>query len=553
VKAIFHGPKMPDDASVPVQILYWAMTPIRLFKQRTAVNLIVSYVAMALITISLLLFAIIAMILWPQLGRWLNFEEVAIDSFLGEQARAYAQWLDPDRLEIAIDGDFDAVERANLTADLQDIVAAEVPGFDQPFQESFAFRVAHVAIVDLNGMVVASDDPEWIASGEPISEFSLDATRDVSARSITLRGDMDPTWGTLYSMAVTSERTSASYPVITDDGEVVGAIVLEGNPIRQVLGGESRIELLRYFALQFRQVVWFVTVPAIVVAIPFGVWRARSISKRLERMANAADAMAEGELDTRIPVKQRDEIGRMAERFNEMAATIENNERTRRAFISNVSHELRTPISIIQGTVERGLHYRERLDEEQEASLRVIQRESDMLGRMITDLFTMTRIGEQSLRLERKSLDLSVLANEAVGGIQNLAWTQSRVSIESLVPPDLPPVFADQTRIRQILNNLLYNALRHTPEGGLVVLQARSAGEMIEVSVSDTGRGIPEDEIDSVFERYFQAERGKRHDEGSGLGLGIVKQLVNVHGGEISVESRQGEGTTFRFTLPKAP
>ncbi|MDQ3653803.1 MAG: HAMP domain-containing histidine kinase [Chloroflexota bacterium] len=553
MSAILNGPRMPDDASVATQILYWVLTPVRLFRQRTAVNLVVSYVAMALITITLLLCAIVAMILWPRLGQLLQFEEVAIDGYLGEQARSYAQWLDPERLTVAIEGDLDPQASAQLDEDLQAIVAAEVPGFEGAFEESFAFRVAHVAILDMEGMVVASDDPEWITPGEPISEFNLKSTREVAARTVTLDGKVDPTWGSLYSLDVAMERTSASYPLIADDGQAVGVIVLEGNPIREVIGGDSRIELLRYFARQFREVIWYITIPAIVVAIPFGVWRARSISRRLERMAAAADAMAEGELDTRISIKQRDEIGRLAERFNEMAATIELNDRTRRAFISNVSHELRTPLSIIRGTVEHQLEHPEVLAQAQIASLTVIDRESAMLERMITDLFTLTRIGEQSLRLERKAFDLADLAGEVVGGIRDLAWSQSRVSVESLVAPDLPRVHADYFRVRQVLNNLLYNSLRHTPEGGLIVVQAKSAGSMVEVSVSDTGRGIPADEIEHVFERYYQAERGVRHDEGSGLGLSIVKQLVTAHGGEISVESREGEGTTFRFTLPQAP
>jgi signal transduction histidine kinase len=401
--------------------------------------------------------------------------------------------------------------------------------------------------------VIASDDPEWIAPGDPISEFTLDSTREVSARSLVLDGDTDPFWGGMYSMEVSHERTSAAYPLITEDGTNIGIIVLEGNPIRQVLGGQSRIELLRYFARQYRQFLWVVAIPAIVVAIPFGVWRARSISERLEKMASAADAMAEGDLETRIPVKQRDEIGRLAERFNEMAVTIETNDRMRRAFISNVSHELRTPISIIQGTVERQLEQPGQLNPADSRVYQLIQRESDMLGRMVNDLFTLTRLGEQNLRLDRKTLDFATLAQETVGGIRDLAWNQSRVSVESLVPPDLPPIFGDETRIRQILNNLLYNSLRHTPEGGLVVLQAKPQEAMILVSVSDTGRGIPEDEVDHVFDRYYQAERGRRHDEGSGLGLSIVKQLVEAHGGETSVESFVGQGTTFRFTLPQAP
>ena len=544
---------MPADASVAIQILYWAMTPVRLFRQRTAVNLVVSYVAMALMTITLLLCAVVAMILWPRLGQILDFEEVAIDAYLGEQARSYAQWLDPDRLAVAIDGDLPPADSAQLDADLRSIVAAEVPGFERPFEDGFAFRIAHVAVLDPEGRVVASDDPEWIAPGDPISLFPRMATRQVAARTLALDGELDPTWGTLYSLEVKMERTSASYPLIADDGEVTGVIVLEGNPIREVIGGESRVELLRYFARQYRDVIWYITVPAIVVAIPFGVWRSRSISRRLEGMAAAADAMAEGDLDTRILIRRRDEIGRLAERFNEMAATIESNERTRRAFISNVSHELRTPLSIIRGTVERQLALPDALGQVQRDSLAVIERESDMLERMITDLFTLTRIDEQGLRLERKAFGLADLAAEAVAGISGLAWSQSRVSVESLAPPDLPPVFADHVRVRQVLNNLLYNSLRHTPAGGLVVVHAKPVGTMIEVAVSDTGRGIPTGEIDHVFERYYQAEREGRHDDGSGLGLSIVKQLVIAHGGEITVESRAGEGTTFRFTLPQAP
>jgi signal transduction histidine kinase len=553
MKAILHGNRLPDDANVPQQILYIALTPLRLLKHRTAVNLTVSYVAMAVLTVSLMVLAIFSIIVWPRLGEWLNLEDVVVDVYLGEQSRSYGQWLNPDTLALTLQDDLDPLERGGLMRRMQMIVNAEVPGFDQPFNDSGTFRVNHVAILGLDGNVIISDDPTWASAGDTVSSFELPSTREVIARTLMLEGDNDPTWGTLYSLGVSMERTSASYPLITSEGEMIGVLVLEGNPIRQVLGVGTRGELLRYIGGQYRQVIWFITVPAILVAIPFGWWRSRSISKRLERLANAADAMAEGELTARSPVTKPDEIGRLAERFNEMAATIENNDRMRRAFISNVSHELRTPLSIIQGTVERQLERQETLTPDQREALQVLDRESDMLGRMIADLFTITRAGEQNLRLERRACDFAELAAEAVGGIAELAWSQSRVSIESLVPPDLPPVLIDPIRIRQVLNNLIYNALRHTPEGGLVVVQARPVGQMVEVSVSDTGRGIPGDEIGLVFERYYQAERGQRHDDGTGLGLSVVQQLVLAHGGDVSVESHPGEGTTFRFTLPEAP
>jgi signal transduction histidine kinase len=134
----------------------------------------------------------------------------------------------------------------------------------------------------------------------------------------------------------------------------------------------------------------------------------------------------------------------------------------------------------------------------------------------------------------------------------DLAWSQRKVRVESLVSADLSFVLADRTRVRQIINNLLYNSLRHTPEGGVIVVQGRQLPDFIELSISDTGMGISEAELHSVFDRFYQAERSQRDQEGSGLGLNIVRQLVEAHGGKISVESVVGQGTTFRFTLPIA-
>ncbi len=552
MKAVLTGNTLPADASVATQIVYWIMTPVRLFRQRTSVQLIASYVAVALITLVLFFATVVLTFFWEPLGRLLRIQDVTIDIVLGEQARAYAFWLGPDELGPQLAQGLTPAQQAELTDSLRRIANREVPGFDPPISDSHAFRLAYVAIVDQGGRIAASSDTGWIPPGSTIDGFENEATRAVTARSTELNGRLDPTWRTYYSLSVSHERTAAAYPLTMSDGQVAGWIVFEGNPITDVIGGATQRDFVQTIARSFLDVVWIFAIPALLVSIPVGIWRARSISRRLGRMANAADAMAEGHLETRIRVSRRDEIGRLAERFNEMAAQIETSDRVSRAFISNVSHELRTPVAIIQGTVERQMQHSKHLPQEQKSVLRVIQKESTMLARMISDLFTMTRIDEGSLRLERRALDIARIAEECVEGIRNLAWNQSRVSIESLVPPDLPPVFADETRVKQIINNLLYNALRHTPEGGLVVLQARPLGEMVQISTSDTGRGIPEEALPNVFERYFQAERGERHAEGTGLGLSIVKQLVEAHGGTISVESEVGQGTTFRFTLPQA-
>ncbi len=547
---LLNGPRLPDDSSIPYRLLYWLVTPLRLIRQRTAINLTVSYVAMAVVTAALLLGVLYAMIFWPPLGRWLGTDELAIDGALGEVTRAYGQWLDPDDVRDTLTDDPAAANLA-LTTRLNAIVSGAIPGFDS-FGTGGVPRIAHAAIVDPDGTILASDNLAWAAPGENISTFDRSTTREVAARSLMLQGQADPATSSLSSMAVLDDRTSAAYPLIDANGEVVAYLVLEGNPIWDVLGFSSRGDLLRSQAIEFIRLISIVAIPAIIVAIPFGWWRSRSISRRLEHLAGAADAMSEGELGTRVAVTKPDEIGRVSERFNEMASTIETNERMRRAFISNVSHELRTPLTIIQGTVERQMDFPAQSSDELKEALHLIQRESEMLERMVSDLFTVTRGQELGLRLDRKTFSFADLADEAVNGVQDLAWSQSRVAIESLVSSDLPPVHADPIRIRQVLNNLIYNALRHTPEGGLVVVQGAVTGPYLEVAISDTGNGIPDDELDLVFERYYQAERGARHDDSSGLGLSVVQQLVRAHGGNVAVTSTRGEGTTFRFTVPLA-
>src|SRR5690606_2489382 len=309
-----------------------------------------------------------------------------------------------------------------------------------------------------------------------------------------------------------------------------------------------RGEMFQDISIVFLQSLWIFAIPALIVAIPFGVWRTRSLTRRLQRLAGAAEAMANGYLHTRVRIQRRDEIGRLAESFNAMAEHIDRNDQSRRAFISNVSHELRTPVAIIKGTAERLLDRHADADPEISSGLQLIQHEGDMLVRLTDDLFTVARLEEHNLRLVRQPGHVHEIATEIISGISQLAWSQRKISVENLVSEELPPVMADPQRLRQMISNLIYNALRHTPEGGLVVVQARREGGWVEISISDTGLGMDEDTLANVFNRYYQAERNRRHGEGSGLGLGIVQQLVQAHGGTITAESRVNEGTTFRFT-----
>ena len=529
---------------------YGICTPFRLFRQRTAIQLVVSYVVAVLLAIFLLQATIILTLFWTPAAEVFHYEQVLLNPYLGENSRAYALWIGDEPLIAAIGGDRDAV--ATVSARLDQIVDGHVPGFEAPGTRfSGEPEVAHALVVNLDGEVVASSDERFAPPGEPVRAIGGGEFRHIVGRVLALDGQVDPDTGSLPEASAIGGRSVAAYPIIGEDGALHGVFVLEGPTLPDLLG-PARGAFIRQYALENAKQFWLFSIPALLVAIPFGVWRARSISKRLDRLASAADAFAEGQLETRVSVKRRDEIGRLGERFNEMGQRIASTDRSRRAFITNVSHDLRTPVSIIQGTAERMVEARDLGRPIDPAAIDVIQHETRMLAHLIDDLFTLARIEEHSLRLDLIAMSVPGVVHEAVTGMRELAWSQRKVTVESLVSPDLPLVHADPTRVRQVINNLLYNALRHTPEGGLIVVQAVQRGSMVEVAISDTGLGIPPDMLPNVFTRYYQAERSQRKVGGSGLGLSIVKQIVEEHGGTIVVESQVGQGTTFRFSLPVA-
>lgn len=529
----------------------WVTAPWRLFQERTSVQLIAGYVAVVLMVIMLFEITVVVAILWSPGSRLLSTGSYSIDPFLGERSSAVVQWLDPDRIDRAMpDNAASGLLRIELDRRLDQVVAGNIPGLDEVKPSTEDDGTGHAAIFDPNGRAIATSD-DWISQGETVADLPTEIQRNVAKRSLALAGSTDVQWNALYSMSGTDGATVAAHPVITSDGRWVGVFLMQGGTIADHLG-ESRGEVVREISLGFLQSLWIFAIPALIVAIPFGYWRARVMSRRLQRLAGAAEAMAAGNLHTRVRVTRKDEIGRLAESFNDMAAQIDQNDRARRAFISNVSHELRTPVSIIQGTTERLLTREKSPAPEMEQGLNVIQHEGRMLIRLIEDLFTIARIEEHNLRLVRSPLDVSSVVSEIVDGVRDLAWTQQKVSVESLVSQDLPRVLADRDRVRQIINNLVYNALRHTPEGGLVIIQAKERAHVVEIEVSDTGVGIDDEKLETIFSRYYQTEQSRRSGEGSGLGLAIVEQLVRAHGGEIHVTSKIGQGTTFRFTLPRA-
>lgn len=226
-------------------------------------------------------------------------------------------------------------------------------------------------------------------------------------------------------------------------------------------------------------------------------------------------------------------------------------ETTRREFVSNVSHELRTPLASIKAMVETLQDGA--LEEPRVARDFVgrIHKEIDRLNSLVGDLLELSRLERGQTDLRLSPLDLSRLAEDVRGQFQAQAEAKG-ISLEVALPDGLPPIVGEPDRLRQVMVNLLDNALKFTPEGGRIKVSASDKGQAIEVSVTDTGIGIPAEHLPHIFERFYKVDRSRR-DQGVGLGLAIAKHIVLAHGGEVRVESQEGRGSTFSFTVPKAP
>jgi signal transduction histidine kinase len=227
---------------------------------------------------------------------------------------------------------------------------------------------------------------------------------------------------------------------------------------------------------------------------------------------------------------------------------------SKRDLVANVSHELRTPLASIRGHLESLLMRGEAVDARGQADLAVIHREAERLGGLIDDLFTLSTAEAGALSLTPRPVALGDVVEEVAASFRSVARRERRVMVVAASQPDLPPALADRERVVQVLGNLLRNALRHTPEGGLISLRAEARDGRALVAVEDTGVGIPADELPHVFERFYRGDGARdRASGGAGLGLAIVRELVEAMGGTVAVESVVGEGSRFSFTLPLAP
>ncbi len=293
------------------------------------------------------------------------------------------------------------------------------------------------------------------------------------------------------------------------------------------------------------------------IAMALGYFLSSALTQRIQLLDHAARAIARGNLDVRIPSEGKDEVSVLALTFNGMAAQLQaaaqkqrEVETLRRDLIAWISHDLQTPLASIRAVIEALADGVVEDPETAQRYLRTAQKDIRSLSLLIDDLFQMAQLDAGGLALHREPGSLSDLISDTLESFSELAGRQG-VELEGQVNPEADPVLMDTERIGRVLNNLVGNALRHTPEGGSVKVCARREKGSVWVEVSDTGEGIQPEDLPYVFDRFYRGEKSRnRSTGGAGLGLAIARGIIEAHGGQISVDSLLGKGACFTFTLP---
>lgn len=287
-----------------------------------------------------------------------------------------------------------------------------------------------------------------------------------------------------------------------------------------------------------------IAVPVIALGFVFGLLAVlvRRVGGPVGDIVEAANRVAEGDFATRITEHGPPPVRVVARAFNSMAARLETQDRQRRHLLADIAHELRTPLSVVQGRLEGlldGVYARD------DARLSEVLDETRLLTRLVEDLRTLAHAESGMLALQKEPTDLVILIQDVVNSLSADAEIR-QVSVKIDASSDLPLALVDPLRIREVLVNLLSNALHHTPADGVVSIAAKTANDVYEITVADTGSGIAADELAKIFDRFYKGSASR----GSGLGLTIAQNLVTAHGGTMRAESKPGQGTSVTFTLP---
>lgn len=349
------------------------------------------------------------------------------------------------------------------------------------------------------------------------------------------------------------ETELAKGEAVLVDGEVIGRVIASGEP-------PEFSEREEYYLAGINRALFYSAIGAAAVALVLGILLARGLTRPLRELTIAIREMAKGKLGQQVPVRSEDEIGELAESFNQMSMDLFHAYEARRRMTADIAHDLRTPLTVLGGYLEAMQDDVLRPTPER---LETMNTEIQGLILLVEDLRLLSLVDSGNLILNREWTGPQELLERTAAAFSHQADEQFvQLLVES--NSDLPQVFVDSERMAQVLGNLVTNALRFTPEGGVIRLQCsvisgqlsavngQATDQYLRITVTDTGQGIPADMLPQIFKRFYRGSQAREQSHGeTGLGLAIAKSIVETHGGSINVESEgQGKGSAFTILLP---
>ncbi|MFW5950893.1 MAG: ATP-binding protein [Gemmatimonadota bacterium] len=447
----------------------------------------------------------------------------------------------------------------DVAVNLENVHAGDVSALGQ-------YAAAMAELDRFQRSFVAAADP---TGGDPALRSGMHRELARARRELGRVGDayeeeLEPLFGILDSLAVASARIEA----LVEGGRADQATTyFEGvkplldraradvRRVEQAIEerGREQVAEARTLSAAAARTTLLTTTIAVLLTAALGLWTTRALSAPLRRLSFATRTVADGEFrpPPGLPYDRSDEIGDLSRSFRTMTERLAELDRLKSEFVGLATHELKTPINVIAGYTElldEGLYGE--LSRKQREVLGLVQDQTRSLTLLVNQLLDLSRFEAGGLRIEPEPVPLDQLVREVEGSFRALA-TQKQIVFDVVRDPGLPAtVVIDHDRIRhEVLSNLLSNAFKFTPSGGRVALEAVAHDGEVHFRVTDSGVGIPADQLERVFEKYYQVEREGRA-QGSGLGLAIAKHVVDAHGGRIRAASTEGEGTTFDIFLP---
>jgi signal transduction histidine kinase len=338
--------------------------------------------------------------------------------------------------------------------------------------------------------------------------------------------------------------TASAAPAIS----VAMPVLVEGHPIGVAYLSQSLRDVLTVLN-DLRMRLLLSTLIALALSAFVSWWLSRRITRPVQQLTTAAEAVAGGRFDQSVQVHSGDELGRLGQTFNDMTSRLQAARQMQVDFVADVSHELRTPLTSIKGTIEtlragavNDLEVRDRF-------LETVEIETDRLIRLVNELLVLSRADSAALNLSRKPIDIGQLVQALADRLAEQARALN-LAIRVEIEPEVPQAWADADRIEQVLRNLIDNALKYSRTQGTITLRVSTAeDDEVLVEVQDEGIGIPAADLPRLGRRFYRADKARARG-GHGLGLAIAQSLIQAHGGKLWLESEEGVGTTASFTLP---